>query len=110
MSFPGWCCFPGKSAIQQEASHCSQLVTFQGIQVLVDALEAATHANPSHEMLGEYTTAVLNALWDCVVTNRRNLAHLLADDGLGDLLDVIEACHAAVQPLALAILAGEILT
>lgn len=68
------------------------------------------HANPSHEMLGESTTAVLNALWDCVVTNRRNLAHLLADDGLGDLLDAIEACHAAVQPLALAILAGKALT
>ena len=75
--------------------------------MLVSALEAAMHANPSHEMLGESTTAVLNALWDCVVTNRRNLAHLLADDGLGDVLDAIEACHAAVQPLALAILAGE---
>ena len=85
-------------------------VMFQGIQILVDALEVSTHANPSHEMLGEYTTAVLNALWDCVVTNRRNLAHLLADDGLGDLLDAIEACHAAVQPVALAVLAGETLT
>ncbi len=78
----------------------------QGIQVLVDALEMATHANTSHELLGEYTAAVLNAIWDCIVKNRRNLAHLLADDGLGDLLDAIEACHAAIQPLALAILAG----
>ena len=79
----------------------------QGIQVLGDALETATHTNASHELLGEYTAAVLTAIWDCIVTNRRNLAHLLADDGLGDLLDAIEACHAAVQPLALALLAGQ---
>lgn len=87
-------------------THIDREVVLQGVQVLLDALETVSHANSSHELLGEFTTVVLNAIWDCVVANRRNLAHLLAGDGLGDLLDAIQACHAAVQPLALAVLAG----
>ncbi|KAK9829850.1 hypothetical protein WJX72_008249 [[Myrmecia] bisecta] len=52
-----------------------------------------------------FAIAVMDLAWSTVVPNRKNLARFLVADGMAAILDVLESCHVAVQPLVLTVIA-----
>lgn len=74
-----------------------------GLNALRSAL--ITLKSVDHTLPSAFGVAVMEALWYCVVTNRRNLARFLAADGLDAVIDLLEACNPHLYPVILSCLA-----
>ncbi|GAX82203.1 hypothetical protein CEUSTIGMA_g9631.t1 [Chlamydomonas eustigma] len=75
----------------------------QGVAVLLSLLSEACTLDPT--LPSSLVLATLNAIWNCIVPDKKNLAHFLVSDGLDLLLNLIEKGHRSHMPLALSLMA-----
>eukprot|EP00195_Chlamydomonas_chlamydogama_P007748 CAMPEP_0202890108 /NCGR_PEP_ID=MMETSP1392-20130828/615_1 /ASSEMBLY_ACC=CAM_ASM_000868 /TAXON_ID=225041 /ORGANISM="Chlamydomonas chlamydogama, Strain SAG 11-48b" /LENGTH=1052 /DNA_ID=CAMNT_0049573609 /DNA_START=191 /DNA_END=3349 /DNA_ORIENTATION=- len=85
------------------AENLRRLRKAQGVAVLLDQLQRLIRADPT--LPSPFAVAVLDAVWCCVVPDRKNLARFLVDEGMDALLSLLERGNKGHRPTILSVLA-----
>ncbi len=95
---PGWPEGARLAALLMLSALCSasaenqrRLRKAEGVAVLVAQLSLACALDPS--LPSPFALAVLDAIWSCVVPDRKNVAKFLVADGMDLLLNLLERSH-----------------
>ena len=106
---PGWPDSVSQSALLLLALMCTgsgenqrRLRKAQGVSVLLDRLTQISTLDAT--LPSPLVLATLNAVWCCIVPDRKNVAKFLVAEGMDTLINLLERGHRAHRPLVLSVL------